>query len=232
MEQLTLARRNRTATAPLPPEAPMEMPQQSLRAYDSERRWRLQGEARVRLGRVGLILTAILLTGYLAHQMYMVLSVGGLTSVEQVMLVLFVINIAWVSFGAISPLMGFFLGHDTQGTGQGAPRQRTALLMPTYNEDPAPVFGAACAMMRDIHARGVGQAFDLFLLSDTTRADVWLDEQALADAARADPDIGPRIFYRHRGRNLRRKAGNIADWVERFGGAYPYMLVLDADSLM
>ena len=104
--------------------------------------------------------------------------------------------------------------------------------MPTYNEDPAAIFGAACAMMRDLHARGAGEAFDLFLLSDTTRADVWLDEQALADAARADPEIGARIFYRHRGRNLRRKAGNIADWVERWGSAYPFMLVLDADSLM
>ena len=104
--------------------------------------------------------------------------------------------------------------------------------MPTYNEDPAAIFGAACAIMRDLHARGAGEAFDLFLLSDTTRADVWLDEQALADAARADPEIGARIFYRHRGRNLRRKAGNIADWVERWGSAYPFMLVLDADSLM
>ena len=43
----------------------------------------------------------------------------------------------------------------------------------------AGIIGAACAMMRDIHARGAGEAFDLFLLSDTTRADVWLDEQAL-----------------------------------------------------
>ena len=128
--------------------------------------------------------------------------------------------------------MGFFLGHAAQGSGAGPPRQPTALLMPTYNEDPAPVFGAACAMMRDLHAQGAGEAFDLFLLSDTTRADVWLDEQALVEAARADPDIGGRIFYRHRGRNQRRKAGNIADWVERWGGAYPFMLVLDADSLM
>ena len=32
--------------------------------------------------------------------------------------------------------------------------------------------------------------------------------------------------------NLERKAGNIADWVRRFGGAYPHMLILDADSLM
>ena len=129
--------------------------------------------------------------------------------------------------------MGFFLGHAARKPrARGRRSSRTALLMPTYNEDPAPVFGAACAMMRDLHARGAGEAFDLFLLSDTTRADVWLDEQALVEAARADPDIGGRIFYRHRGRNLRRKAGNIADWVERWGGAYPFMLVLDADSLM
>ncbi len=41
-----------------------------------------------------------------------------------------------------------------------------------------------------------------------------------------------RIFYRRRGDNSGRKAGNIADWVRRFGGAYPQMLILDADSLM
>ena len=41
-----------------------------------------------------------------------------------------------------------------------------------------------------------------------------------------------RIFYRQRPNNIARKAGNIADWVERFGGAYPQFLILDADSLM
>lgn len=240
MEQLTFQRPDAeatvaaaaAATAPLPPEAPLAMPVQSLTRYDPVRRRRLRGEPRVRLARAGLFVTAALLTAYLTHQMWMVLSVGELTSVERVMLGLFVINIAWVAFGAMSPLIGFFLGQEEPKMGTGTPRKRTALLMPTYNEDPAPVFGAACAMMRAIHARGAGEAFDLFLLSDTTRADVWLDEQALVDVARADPDIGSRIFYRHRGRNARRKAGNIADWVERWGGDYPFMLVLDADSLM
>ena len=42
-------------------------------------------------------------------------------------------------------------------------------------------------MLREIEARGAGEAFDLFLLSDTTSADVWLAEQAMVDAARADP---------------------------------------------
>jgi membrane glycosyltransferase len=43
---------------------------------------------------------------------------------------------------------------------------------------------------------------------------------------------GARVFYRHRHRNIGRKAGNIADWVRHFGGAYDHMVVLDADSLM
>jgi len=41
-----------------------------------------------------------------------------------------------------------------------------------------------------------------------------------------------RIFYRHRAKNTRRKAGNIADFCQRWGTRYDYMVVLDADSLM
>jgi membrane glycosyltransferase len=32
--------------------------------------------------------------------------------------------------------------------------------------------------------------------------------------------------------NTARKAGNISEWVTRFGGVYDFMIVLDADSLM
>ena len=231
MEQLTVAPPLTDAAAPLPPPAPLEMPAQRLSSYDHARP-RLTERASVNFARAGLALAAALLSILLIHQMWLVLSVGELTGVERVMLGLFVINITWIAFGALSPLMGFFLGAGGQPTHGGPPTRRTALLMPTYNEDPARILGAACAMLRAIEAKGAGEAFDLFLLSDTTDADVWLAEQAMVDAARADPVIGPRIFYRHRARNLRRKAGNIADWVERWGGAYPFMLVLDADSLM
>ena len=232
MEQLTLVPPPMNRAAPLPPEMPLAMPVQSLRRYDPELRYGLQSSTPVRLARLALVLATLLLTVYLTHQMWLVLSVGELTGVEKVMLVLFVINIAWISFGALSPLIGFLLGGARPSLHTGPPKARTALLMPTYNEDPARILGAAVAMMREIEDQGAGQAFDLFLLSDTTRADVWLAEQAMVDAARADPVIGSRIYYRHRARNLRRKAGNIADWVERWGGAYPFMLVLDADSLM
>src|SRR5205823_4018969 len=39
-------------------------------------------------------------------------------------------------------------------------------------------------------------------------------------------------YYRRRRRNVARKAGNIADFCRRWGGAYDYLLMLDADSLM
>ena len=219
--------------APLPRQEPMAMPTQSLGSYDKRQRHRLKGEPRVRVARAALALITTLGTIFLTHQMYLVLQVGELTGVERVMLVLFVINIAWIGLGSVSPLMGFLLGAGHREVADGPPpTRRTALLMPTYNEDPARIFGAAMAMMRAIHRKGAGDVFDLFLLSDTNQSKYWLAEEAMVAAAREDPEIGHRVFYRHRGRNLRRKAGNIEDWVTSRGGAYPLMLCLDDDSLM
>ncbi len=239
MEHLTVATADGTtsdgtaaAEAPLPSTAPVEMPEQSLRSYDRDRRDRLPGEPSVGFARVVLFGGTLALTAVLVHQMWLVLSIGGLTGVEKVMLVLFVINIVWIVFGAISPLMGFLLGPVAPASTGKPLAGRTALLMPTYNEDASRILGAAVAMLHDLEAKGEGHAFDLFLLSDTTNPGVWLQEQALVEAARADPVVGHRLYYRHRSRNLRRKAGNVEDWVTRWGGAYPLMLCLDADSLM
>ena len=63
----------------------------------------------MRFSRFFLFAAATLLTALLVHQMWLVLSIGGLTGVEKAMLVLFVVNIAWVALGAISPLVGFLL---------------------------------------------------------------------------------------------------------------------------
>ena len=160
------------------------------------------------------------------------LSVGELVAIEMVMLVLFVINIGWISFGAVSTLIGLLATPVARPAGEAPPTARTALLLPVYNEDPARFVGGACATLRALAERGAGDTFDLFVLSDTNRADIWLAEQAMIDAARADPAIEKHLYYRHRLRNRERKVGNIRDWVERWGGAYEFLLVLDADSLM
>ena len=40
------------------------------------------------------------------------------------------------------------------------------------------------------------------------------------------------VWYRRRWHNAGRKAGNVEEFVKRWGGRYDYMIVLDADSLM
>ena len=103
--------------------------------------------------------------------------------------------------------------------------------MPIYNEAPARVFAAVQAICEDVARPGLGQSFDYFFLSDTTDPDIWIaEERALAAIRQRMP--GERIYYRHRRKNTSRKAGNVADFVTRWGGAYDHMVVLDADSLM
>ena len=123
---------------------------------------------------------------------------------------------------------------------------RTAVLMPVYNEDSVRVFAGLEAMIRSVHATGYGQAFDYYVLSDTTDPAVWLEEQTqyatlldqLADEnlarRKGRTDGGPfaNVYYRRRHQNVARKSGNIEDWCERFGSGYTYMLTLDADSVM
>ncbi|MFN4091702.1 MAG: glucans biosynthesis glucosyltransferase MdoH [Brevundimonas sp.] len=111
-----------------------------------------------------------------------------------------------------------------------APTTRTALLMPLYNEDAKAAFARLAAIDASLGRLGVSSAFDFFVLSDSTR-----DEAAMAELSQAlsfRPQANSQVYYRRRMDNVERKAGNIADWTTRFGGAYDFMVVLDADSTM
>lgn len=221
----------------LPPEAPLAMP-----AQDFWRRPERVGTG-TRLSptllarRIFVFGGAIALTGLAAYEMYKVLDVGGLTYLEYAVLVLFVVLFAWIGLaftnaigGAISLLSGRkALGIDPDAP-LPAPTIRTALLMPCYNEEPNRVFAGLEATWRSLEATGRADLFDVFILSDTTDADVWVAEEAAFLALRRR--TGGRFFYRRRPQNTDRKAGNIADWVTRFGAAYEAMLILDADSVM
>ncbi|MQT13835.1 glucans biosynthesis glucosyltransferase MdoH [Segnochrobactrum spirostomi] len=222
----------------LPDEAPLSMPVQSLR---SEARARPLGPNAI-AGRRLLVLGAafaVCVAG--AFGMYEVLVVGGLTVLEDVVLVLYVLLFGWIALSVASAVGGFLAivaGSNRLGIDPAAPlpplASRTALLMPTYNEDPARVFAALQAMHEEIAAAGRLDAFDFFILSDTTDPAVWLAEEAAFLRLRAEVESRGReqVFYRRRRDNTERKAGNIAEWVQRFGGAYDHMLILDADSIM
>jgi membrane glycosyltransferase len=152
------------------------------------------------------------------------------------MLVLFVALFAWIALSFTSAIAGFFsmiAGGGRRLFVPGTlPATRTALLMPTYNESPTRVMAGLEAIDEELRALHAEQSFDIFILSDTTNPDVWIEEERAFLDLRARTGGETRIFYRHRAKNTARKAGNIADWVERFGAAYPQFLILDADSVM
>ncbi len=213
----------------LPAEAPLAMPVQSLDARPDAARlghpyaWR----------RAFVFGTAILLTAAGTWEMNAVLNGRGASLLGVALLGLFVSLFAWIALAFTSTVGGVIAslggGPALDVTGPVPTlATRTALLMPTYNEDPGRVMAGVQAMMESLDATGQGGQFDVFILSDTTQPDVWIAEEAAYLALHAPG----RVFYRRRAKNTARKAGNIAEWVMRFGGAYPQMLTLDADSLM
>lgn len=223
----------------LPPEAPLSMLPCGLDRTAEVRRGPVHSSATLLFRRLFIFVGTALLTLAGGYGMYDVVKVGGVTVLEAVLLGLFLVLLAWVAFSFMSALGGFFvllarrrpgLPIDTTGP---LPRvaSRTAMLLPTYNEDPHHVMARLRAMYESVEATGYGQQFDWFLLSDTTDPDTWICEELTFIRLRRACS-GDRLYYRHRSDNTARKSGNIADWIRKFGAAYDHMIVLDADSLM
>lgn len=224
-------------TAPaLPAPAPLDMPVQSLRAEPKRETAPVAPIRGVTLRRFLVIGGAVAMTVLGGRQMYLVLNGAGQSFLGWAVLVLFVVLFAWIALAFTSALGGLIdiLTKRRSRADEALPdlTARTALLMPCYNENPARIAAGLQAIYESVAATGRLDQFDFFILSDTTDPDVWLAEEASFLALRERTGGHGRIFYRRRPKNTERKAGNIADWVRRFGGAYPFMLILDADSVM
>ncbi len=222
----------------MPPEEPLVMPVQSLSCFNKagRRPWEMAHNRRVPwISRLVVFGGGLAITGYGAWEMYNVVNVGGTTLLEWVLLALFVANFSWIALSFASAVVGFvwllFLAPKPP-TVPTTLKAQTAVVMPIYNEVTARVFGAVQAICEDVARTGLGGNFDYFLLSDTTDPDVWIAEERAFVSLRERVRGKGRVFYRHRAKNTGRKAGNIADFVSRWGGAYAHMVVLDADSLM
>jgi membrane glycosyltransferase len=223
----------------LPEEAPIAMPVQDLRKAHANPRLITVKPAALAWRRVLVFLGTAAMTLFGADQMYLVLAVTNLTALEAVVLGLFVILFAWVAFSFISALIGFVLtlfdkdgALDIDNHGPLPPlTHRHALLVPTYNETPSRLFARLQATYESVAESGLLDRFDFYVLSDTTDPDIWVHEEAQF-LALLERTQSRQIFYRHRRENTARKAGNISDWVERFGAHYESMVILDADSLM
>lgn len=228
----------------LPAEYPLAMPVQNLRQRPER-----QGRSFRRLPttppflwlrRLFVFGGALGLTAYSTRQINEVFNAEGLSPLGIIVLVLFAILSFWISLSFISCLGGFVSLLKQGGLGPGINRngplpvlqKRTAILLPTYNELPERLMVNLRAMLRDLTQTGQADAFDVFILSDTTSPEIWIDEERAFLALREEDYARERVFYRHRLINRDRKSGNIAEWVTHFGGAYDHMLTLDADSVM
>ncbi|MDR2461326.1 MAG: glucans biosynthesis glucosyltransferase MdoH [Deltaproteobacteria bacterium] len=218
--------------------------------------WKIAGTIR----RIILLLAIAIPTFFAANIMYSILPHGKEPILSVVMTALFGVLFAWISVGFWSSLAGFVLllwGKDKylitsplplKGEGIKLPGDfKTAILFPVYNEDPHMVAAGVKTLRKALKEAGEDKAFDVFVLSDSTQADSWAAEEevflaALQEDSSTVPDpkvredgdypLGGMLYYRHRQFNLKRKSGNIADFLRRWGAQYRYMIVFDADSLM
>ncbi|MBO4221378.1 glucans biosynthesis glucosyltransferase MdoH [Bradyrhizobium neotropicale] len=223
----------------LPREDPLEMITSDFARAPQATRQPVPVASSMWLRRTFVFAATIALTGAGAYEMYKVLEVGGVTVLEWMVLALFVALLAWIGFSFASALAGFFVllgrgGNALQIAASGPLPEiasRTAVLLPTYNENEDQLMARLRAIYESVEATGHGEHFDWFVLSDTTDPDIWIAEERaflkLRQACGSD-----RLYYRHRANNVARKSGNIAEWVSRFGSGYQFMIVLDADSLM
>ncbi len=223
---------------PTPVESRLSMPAQNLFKFDvRQRRRNVSTHLNFTpwLARLVTFGGGAALTLYGGYEMYKVIDVGGVTTLKWALLALFVLNFSWIALSFSSSIVGMtaLLGRRQKLVEPGRISAKTAVVMPIYNEAPSRVFAALQTIFEDLQTTGLGDSFDWFFLSDTTSPDIWIaEERAFIGLRRRLGAVGARVFYRRREKNTSRKAGNIADFVMRWGGAYDHMVVLDADSLM
>jgi membrane glycosyltransferase len=218
----------------LPADVPLDMPVQSLRLEDPGAETR-DGMTRPR---AALLLLASSGTATFAYVLYQVLSVVQLTALQAIFLALCTLCFAWIALGTSSAMLGFLAvlaaGRPKPPDPHAKPPagERTALLFPVYEEDAARIAAAIEAIARELTALGAEKWFDFFVLSDSRTADVKASELRAVRFLRRCLQSRINVYYRARAINVGKKAGNIADWVQRFGAAYASFVILDADSIM
>ncbi|MDR3495186.1 MAG: glucans biosynthesis glucosyltransferase MdoH [Ancalomicrobiaceae bacterium] len=221
---------------PVPYESPLEMPVQSLRNWRGPRPCRVDktpGKRRTAIARVFVFGGALVLSLFGINEMVRVVQAGGIVGLKWPLLILFAITYSWIAFSAMSGIAGFVAGFLPEHRPEPRPlKSRTALVMPVYNESPARTFGALEAMAEAVAGLGAGANFEVFIISDTTDSTAWIEEEIAFERLRHRLAGRLAVWYRRRYKNTARKAGNVADFVTRWGGRYEHMLILDADSIM
>ncbi len=147
--------------------------------------------------------------------------------------VLFSLNLLLISFAAASAAIGFIFSYIHKKWREASlSDSRTALIMPLYNEDVFRSLATLESMAEDLRKNFISSYFEIVILSDSTKSAAIEKEYQMFEILKKKISDYIPVWYRHRTDNEGRKAGNVADFIRRWGNRYDYMLVLDADSLM
>lgn len=219
----------------LPPEAPLDMPVQSFDRCPEPRRQVVTSPEGIADRRRLLILGALTIGLIAALGTTRPLREDGTDLLDAATFLLFLSLFCWISFGFLNALAGFIglrfnaMAPLIADARLPRPRRRTAVLVPIYNENVDELLKRLRAMTAMVGEAGGRGLFDFFILSDSHAQREAREYRAFRQIRQESP---VPVYYRRRPRNVARKPGNIAEWVRRFGGAYDYMIILDADSLM
>ena len=137
----------------------------SLRLSGASRKWRL----------FLYLLLSSLLTWFGIYLMFDVLRANELNILEGILLFLFSLNFAWISFAFWNAILGFILNlfkrdpitlkKQIQIPPDTSPiTTRTAVVMPVYNEDTKRITAGFEATLRDLAATGQIAQFDFYML--------------------------------------------------------------------
>jgi len=158
-----------------------------------------------------------------------IVAVETWTPMAMVAIPLLAASALWIAGGAATAMLGLGPAQRRPGIADDwTPTGMTAVLMTLCGEDPQPASHYLSALGSELDRAGLGGRTRVFILSDT-RGDAAVEREERA--------LGPLIAsgavtYRRRAINAGLKPGNIADWLDRWGDGFDYMVVLDADSRM
>lgn len=171
------------------------------------------------------------------------LAPGGLGILDLAALVLFAITLPWMAAGFANALIGFVIMRSSAdpvaavlpaagSVGDQPIASSTAILLCVRNELPRRIIRNLDTMLDGLHASGYGERFHLYLLSDTSDADMAAGEEALFSELIDRWRDRIAISYRRRTVNTGFKAGNVREFCERWGSRHEFAVTLDADSFM
>ena len=176
--------------------------------------------------------------------MALALSPGGINVVDCAILALFGVTLPWMVAGFWNAAIGFIIMRFAPDpiaavipiaagiSGNDSITASTAVLICIRNELPERVIRNLEPTMNGLTAAGVGDRFHVYVLSDTSDAEVATIEEARFGALASRWRGRIALTYRRRNVNTGYKAGNIRDFCERWGDGHEFAVTLDTDSFM